>query len=608
MPQQWFFEVGAAFSEGFSRNLFYPSSERLNVENSARESKQEDFYTTVYDYLCEGLPDKDTDLTSLPKRGDFYMDFDKSPDKHYMNDILVEVSAVKQYFISQGVHPDSIQTYDSGNKGYHLIIPKEYFTVPDATKLHESYKILATELRYKLALEYLDGQIYDARRLFRVSGTINKKGNRLKTLLDGADDIIWDVTPIIQLKLKENKQVTVKSDYHSGNIKQPIEPFMLRLLNSEPEEGTRNNTAYTIALYLKDKGYSQDEVLTIFLNSKIMLEQRELASITRSAFTSAKHFGLTDNEIAKGIMTEDEKFKFNLEDINNLLVPWNQVLANTKQYIEKFEKGQMLSYGIEPIDNYLGMIINTELVVVGGVSGIGKSEFVWNIAKANAKAGIPVAFVGLEMTPETYAMRYIRNRVGLDPAKFKMMDLSEADRTKVDATILEMQGEDQPIYFFNPKYRLDVQKLDKLMGEATGKFGIKLWIVDHLHYFPASSNKDTMTAEISAIVQGIKNMTLKYDLPIVLVAHYRKLISGTSPSLNSFKDTITIPQVADTVIALSRDLTSSQLAVQKRVEISVLKARYGMPSAHFYADFNPLNGCYTPSPDVVYGLSGTSFD
>lgn len=603
-----YFEIAAKEEEGFVRNLFRPVEEKPAVIGFYQG--WEDAYLSVYDYEFDVPPTADSDFDNAPKYGDLYFDLDSED---------IELAAEEStkligYFVGKGVKEQHIKEYFSGAKGYHVLIPSEYIMNPTPTLTHILYKQIATALKNELSLSTLDTKVYDARRVFRIPGSVNSKTGMQKIKVKDFSPISEPVEPIVlpsaYIPEVEKVEPMKKQEKDWVNVKQPLESFILRMINSAPPEGERNNHAYTCALYLKDHGYAADEAYALLDNSPTTLPRRELQAVVQSAYRGDKHFGMKDNELVHSMLTPEERVTYNVDDATVLLVPWKQVMNNTKEQIEKFRKRELLSYGISSLDNYLGMISAGELVTVGGVSGIGKSEFVWNIAKANARAGIPVAFIGIEMSPEMYTMRMLKNKMGVDGSKFKTLDFSEDERRLLEENLKQLEEEKLPIYFFNPKYQIDVAKLDKLVEVATKKYGIKLWVIDHLHYFPASSADGDSHQVISHIVTSIKQMTLKYDVPIVLVSHYRKLQYGTKASLNSFKDSIAIPQVSDTVIALDRSLTSEDLAWQRRVEVSVLKSRYGMASATFYVDFNPSTGTYIPTEGFHYGLgtADTKFD
>ena len=599
--------------QGFKRNMFLPAEEKQDTLEEFRLNpnlSESDIYVSVYEYEFDEEPNSQSDFLSAPKHGDFYVDLDGKTPAH------AEVDARKliNQLVLLGVKQSHIQFYFSGGKGYHLVLPEEYFEIKDRTQLHKNYRAFAEFLKTNGVYDSLDLVVYDARRVLRLNDTYNRKGKQNKELLEGEELSMSDrmaIKPVFTWFL-EPEDLTPKpvlsNDYETSSYKKPIEPFMLRLINSEPENGKRNNTCYTIALYLKDHGYTRDEALNILLSSPNSSPVEKKESAIDSAYDGDKHFGLTNNEIVHESMTQDEKIQFNVDDITNLLVPWKEVMETTRSQIDKFQKKELLSYGIDKLDNYLGMIQPTELVVVGGVSGIGKSEFVWNAAKANCLAGLPVAFIGLEMAPAQYTLRLLRNKVGVEASKFKTMTLTDDEKEKLEVSLTDMENQKLPMYFFNPKFKLSVERLDKLIKEATQKFGIRLWVIDHLHHFPSFNPRDDQTADIAGIVTAIKQMTLKYDIPIILVSHYRKITSGASPSLNSFKDSISIVQVADSVLSLNRNLITEDIAIQRRLDVSVLKSRYGMASCTFSLDFNPMNGSYKASEDFRFGLKGTLFD
>lgn len=189
---------------------------------------------------------------------------------------------------------------------------------------------------------------------------------------------------------------------------------------------------------------------------------------------------------------------------------------------------QGLSTHIKGIDDLTLGMTGGELIVLSGPTSAGKTQLATLIAYNVAEAKHKVLFVTMEMTKGQMTDRF--------------MGASDTDLSELDHGIIEYQKES------------DLEALDVgyLVADAT-KEGTELIVIDHLHYF--SNEDDSNQAQaLGRIVKDFKQNAVKYNVPIILICHIRKLSSeNKKPTANDLRDSSLIGQHADQIIMVWRD-------------------------------------------------------
>lgn len=208
-------------------------------------------------------------------------------------------------------------------------------------------------------------------------------------------------------------------------------------------------------------------------------------------------------------------------------VPIQDYIEEAKSIHKLAGQIQGLSSHIKNIDDLTLGMTGGELIVISGPTSAGKTQLTTMIAYNIAAHGDKVLFVTMEMTKGQMTDRF--------------MSASETDLSELDPGIIEYQKES------------DLAALDipYLVGDSV-KDGCKLIVIDHLHYF--GGDDDNQAQALGRIVKDFKQSAVKYDVPIILICHIRKLQSeGKKPTANDLRDSSLIGQHADQIIMVWRD-------------------------------------------------------
>lgn len=280
-------------------------------------------------------------------------------------------------------------------------------------------------------------------------------------------------------------------------------------------------------------------------------------------------------------------------------VDLSSMVDRASAYLKALDPDSIFSFGYPPLDDHLGGIYPSEVIMVGGESGTGKTSFLTSVLKHNA-ARNKVIFFSLEDTLTDYTLKQIwfsigkiRKQRGLKNYPWKEFRNNcitspeyASDREAAEAMVKE-QGN---LVFYdvtdiNAPDKMDVETLADLIEKAV-KRGYKLFGIDHLHFFNMDVKNSSKADKIEEVMQRIKALANKHDIAIILLAHYKKLM-GEKPTLDSFKDSSAIVQTANVVINMWRDRSDDLGSDINETHFMMPKVRSPVGEKTIVMKFNP---------------------
>ncbi|MFC2050844.1 replicative DNA helicase [Chloroflexota bacterium] len=255
---------------------------------------------------------------------------------------------------------------------------------------------------------------------------------------------------------------------------------------------------------------------------------------------------------------EDILFKTRQRRSRQDFVPIRQVLS---QYFEEAGPAQpreeaiphVLTYFVA-IDDILGGLQRSDLIVLGARPSAGKTTLALNIARntaVNQKAC--VAMFSLEMSRQAVVQRLLANEANVDSRSVRLGTYTE----KQERRIMEASGilSEAPIYIDDsPQMRVVEMrgKAQRLHREHT----IDLVIVDYLQLIQGESRREGRVQELSEITRSLKALAREIDAPVLAISQLSRAIewrTSHKPQLSDLRDSGSIEQDADVVLFISRD-------------------------------------------------------
>ena len=271
-----------------------------------------------------------------------------------------------------------------------------------------------------------------------------------------------------------------------------------------------------------------------------------------------------DLENAKNVLDNFEKQieldkldEFEIREYGDTLEEWILELKNTNP-------NEVISWGYKSLDDKIWYILPWQLILVWWTTWTWKSTFTSEIAKNISKQGKTVLKFTLEDRLQDrkkqdlyYDININRKNNWLKGYPYNDFFSNDIKNNIINKEIKESQTrlmkDNKWIYDVvrNKDTQMGINDIEFIIKKGIEK-GVKLIILDHLQEFKVESSNERQDLRIEETMYNIKNLSRKYNIAIILIAHFKK-IEGR-PNLNSFKDTVAISQVSNKVLLLYRNL------------------------------------------------------
>ena len=234
------------------------------------------------------------------------------------------------------------------------------------------------------------------------------------------------------------------------------------------------------------------------------------------------------------------------------------VLNSTVDMLDMLSRndGQLsgIPTGFTDLDRLLNGLHDSDLVLVAGRPGSGKTAFGLNIGQyAAVHKNKSVAMFSLEMSREQLVNRIISSEINLDNNKLKTGSLDMSDWSNM-ITLMGKLSE-TPIYIDDTAgITMNEIKAKCTRLKAEGK--LDLVVIDYLQLISSSSRKESRQQEISEISRSMKIMAKDLHVPVIALSQLSRAPEARSdhrPVLSDLRDSGAIEQDADIVIFLYRD-------------------------------------------------------
>jgi replicative DNA helicase len=229
-----------------------------------------------------------------------------------------------------------------------------------------------------------------------------------------------------------------------------------------------------------------------------------------------------------------------------------------------------LATGLDDLDRMMGGLQPSDLVILAGRPGMGKTSLATNIAFHVAKHyraevqpdgtaktidGGSVGFFSLEMSAEQLATRVIAEQASVPSYKIRRGDLTEEEFTRLVVASQEMQA--TPLYI-DDTGGLSIAQLTARARRLKRQRGLDLLIVDYIQLLQGSSRRasENRVQEITEITTGLKALAKELNVPIVGLSQLSRQVESRDdkrPQLSDLRESGSIEQDADVVMFVFRE-------------------------------------------------------
>lgn len=220
------------------------------------------------------------------------------------------------------------------------------------------------------------------------------------------------------------------------------------------------------------------------------------------------------------------------------------------------KKGGLMgvSTGFPMMDSMLSGLQDSQLIVVAGRPGMGKTSFALNIVHHASLVEKATCLVfSLEMSATQLATRLLCSESRTDMQLARTGRLGSDDFGKLYTAIGDLEA--APIYL-DDTATISVSEMVAKSRRLQREHGLGLVVIDYLQLMRGTGRVENRTQEVSQITRALKIMAKDLNVPIVLLSQLSRAgekEGSKYPKLSELRESGAIEQDADVVIFLQRD-------------------------------------------------------
>ena len=295
-----------------------------------------------------------------------------------------------------------------------------------------------------------------------------------------------------------------------------------------------------------------------------MFVRRELIKISEGTIDSAK---LKDLNISgQNIIENSEKLLFDLAEkgsFNSSLVKFDEALKFTIEMASnayKNEEGIVgVPTGLTDIDDRLGGLHKSDLIIIAGRPSMGKTALATNIAfhaasklQESGKKST-VAFFSLEMSSEQLSTRILAEQSRIKSNDIRRGKISEEQFDKFIETSKNIS--ELPLYI-DETPAISIAAVSNRARRIKRLFGLEMIVVDYIQLMRGPvNNANNRVQEISQITQGLKAIAKELSVPVLALSQLSRAVEQRDdhkPLLSDLRESGSIEQDADVVMFVYR--------------------------------------------------------
>jgi replicative DNA helicase len=296
-----------------------------------------------------------------------------------------------------------------------------------------------------------------------------------------------------------------------------------------------------------------------------MFVRRELIKISEQTIDSAKLNELDTN--GQTIIENSERLLFDLAEkgsFNSSLVKFDEAMKQTIEMASaayKNEEGIVgVPTGLRDLDDKLGGLHQSDLIIIAGRPSMGKTSLATNIA-FNAAQKLQdsgkkssIAFFSLEMSSEQLSTRIISEQARISSNDIRRGRISDEQFDKFLETSKNIA--ELPLYI-DETPAISIAAMSNRARRIKRLFGLDMIVVDYIQLMRGTTfNKDGRVQEISQITQGLKAIAKELGVPVVALSQLSRQVEQRDdhkPQLSDLRESGSIEQDADVVMFVYRE-------------------------------------------------------
>ena len=344
--------------------------------------------------------------------------------------------------------------------------------------------------------------------------------------------------------------------------------------------------------------------------------KRELIKISENIIDTAQLNDLDQD--GQSIIENFEKSLFDLAEkgsFSSSLVKFDEAMKMTIEMASNAYKNDEgivgVPTGLTDLDDRLGGLHKSDLLIIAGRPSMGKTALATNIAFNAAKKiqddgrKSTIAFFSLEMSSEQLSTRILAEQSRIKSNDIRRGRISEDQFDKFIETSKNIS--ELPLYI-DETPAISIAALSNRARRIKRLYGLDMVVVDYIQLMRAANFRDGRVQEISEITQGLKALAKELSVPVLALSQLSRAVESRDikkPQLSDLRESGSIEQDADVVMFVYREAyylekleprpatvehaewQSKMNEVSNLAEIIIGKQRHG-PTGNIMLEFEPM--------------------
>ena len=297
-----------------------------------------------------------------------------------------------------------------------------------------------------------------------------------------------------------------------------------------------------------------------------MYLRRELVKISDNLNSETLNAS-ADEKNAENIIESTEKSLFDLAErgsFSQSFLKFNKALDQSIELATQAMQNDQgivgVPTGLKDLDQKLGGLHKSDLIILAGRPSMGKTALATNIAY-NAAQNIldrqeksSVAFFSLEMSSEQLSTRILSEQARIKSDDIRRGKVSEEEINRYIETSRNIYN--LPLYI-DETPAITIATLCNRARRIKRLFGLSLVVVDYIQLMRSNSVKNEgRVQEISEITQGLKALAKELSVPVLALSQLSRAVEqrdDKQPQLADLRESGSIEQDADVVMFVYRE-------------------------------------------------------
>ncbi len=283
------------------------------------------------------------------------------------------------------------------------------------------------------------------------------------------------------------------------------------------------------------------------------------------------------------VMDEAEKAIFNVSErrLTRELQPIRRVLSDYYDRLDILARraGETMGVptGFIDLDRMLGGLQSSDLLIIAGRPGMGKTAFILSAAKNAAQLHKKhVAIFSLEMSSEQLVQRLLAQETGIDSQRLRTGEIKEEEWPILTHAIEVLSD---TVIFLDDTPALTPLQIRTKARRLHLEFHLDLITVDYLQLMSSGTRSENRVQEVSYISRNLKVLARELNVPVLAAAQLSRAVeqrADKEPQLSDLRESGSLEQDADIVMFIHRpEMYEKDTMKHNLAQIKISKHRNG---------------------------------